>query len=77
MGLEKIGAKFITAWAKAGEKSLLATRPVKVNTWSLKYATNLTHDTVSFTNNSYISEQFVRALTNEKTPPARRRWKFL
>lgn len=31
MGLEKVGTKFITAWTKAGEKSLLATRPVKVN----------------------------------------------
>lgn len=66
MGLEKVGTKFITAWAKAGEKSLLATRPVKVNTCSLKYIPNLTHDTVSFTNNSYISEQFVRSLTSIK-----------
>lgn len=31
MGLEKVGTKFITAWVKAGEKSLLATRPVKIN----------------------------------------------
>lgn len=31
MGLEKVGTKIITAWAKASEKSLLATRPVKVN----------------------------------------------
>lgn len=31
MGLEKVGTKFITAWAKAGEKSLLVKRPVKIN----------------------------------------------
>ena len=41
MGLEKVGTKIITAWVKAGEKSLLATRPVKVNTAGLRLAPQL------------------------------------
>lgn len=40
MGLEKLGTKFLTAWAKTGEKSLLATRPVKVNISGLKFCTS-------------------------------------
>lgn len=41
MGIEKIGAsiaKEIIAWTRTSGKSLLATRPVKVNTKGLKYA---------------------------------------
>ncbi len=36
MGLEKIGTKFITAWVKSSEKSLVAMKPVKVNTAGFK-----------------------------------------
>lgn len=49
MGLEKIGTKIITAWAKAGEKSLLATRPVKVNVAGLRLAPKLEGDTLCIT----------------------------
>lgn len=37
MGLEKAGLKLINAWAKTSERSLLATKPVKVNPKSLGY----------------------------------------
>ena len=48
MGLEKVGVdigKEIIAWARTG-KSLLATRPVKINTRELKYAPELKADTL-------------------------------
>ena len=47
MGLEKVGiniGKEIIAWARTG-KSLLATKPVKVNIQGLKYAPQLEKDT--------------------------------
>lgn len=68
MGLEKIGTtigKEIIAWTRTGT-SLLAAKPVKINTCGLKYVQNLTHDSVSFTNNYYLSEPFVRSLTKIK-----------
>lgn len=51
MGLEKIGlnlGKEIIAWARSG-KSLLATRPVKVNIVGLKLAPQLEGDTLCIT----------------------------
>ena len=47
MGIEKIGTtigKEIVAWTKTG-KSLLATRPIKVNLQDLKYTSKLKTDT--------------------------------
>ena len=53
MGLEKIGTttcKEIIAWVRTGaNKSLLATRPVKVNTDGLRLASKLEGDVVQFT----------------------------
>lgn len=51
MGFEKVGisaGKGIIAWVRTG-KSLLATRPLKVNIQGLKYAPQLEKDTVNFT----------------------------
>lgn len=45
MGLEKTGLKLINAWAKTSERSLLATRPVKVNIEGLKYKPDIIADT--------------------------------
>ena len=53
MGIEQLGAnigKEIIAWTKTGGKSLLATRPIKINTCGLKYAPELMGDSVCFTN---------------------------
>lgn len=49
MGFEKIGlniGKEIVAWARTGGKSLLDTKPVKVNIQGLKLAPKLTEDVV-------------------------------
>ncbi len=49
MGIEKIGAsigKEIIAWTRTSGKSLLATRPTKVNIQGLEYARRLERDTV-------------------------------
>lgn len=46
--LGKLATKFITGWI-TGEKSLLATRPVKINLEGIKYRPALEHDTVQFT----------------------------
>lgn len=48
MGLEKAGLKLINAWAKTSERSLLATKPVKVNIEGLKLAPQLEGDVVQF-----------------------------
>lgn len=53
MGLEKAGlnlSKEIIAWTRTSGKSLLQTRPVKINTAGLKFAPNLTADTFCTTN---------------------------
>lgn len=60
MGIEKIGiniGKEIIAWSRTG-KSLLATRPVKINTQGLRYVPALEKDVVQFTtkNNKVNSE---------------------
>ena len=52
MGIAKVGLKLekeIIAWAITGGKSMLATKPVKVNITGLKLAP-LTSDTVCITN---------------------------
>lgn len=60
MGLEKIGTKFITAWVKSCEKSLVAMKPVKVNTAGLKLAPKLKGDVVE------ISQQTNCLIKNPK-----------
>lgn len=58
MGLEKLGTslgKEIIAWTKASGKSLLATRPVKVNTKGLKYVNNLNIDTLQIKHRNLTS----------------------
>lgn len=62
MGIEKIGTsigKEIIAWTRTGGKSLLAARPVKINTCGLKYAPHLEKDTFQLCkkNNSLYSSQ--------------------
>ena len=55
MGFGKIGiniGKEIVAWARTGGKSLLATRPIKVNIQGLKYAPRLTEDVVQISNST-------------------------
>ena len=55
MGIGKIGAsigKKIIAWTRTSGKSLLETRPVKVNIKGLKYATALKNDTVQISNSA-------------------------
>ena len=57
MGLEKAGLKLINAWAKTSERSLLATRPVKVNIEGLRLASQLESDVVNFSteiNNQHV-----------------------
>lgn len=66
MVLEKVGTKIITAWVKAGEKSLLATRPVKVNIAELKLAPKLEGDTVS------IAKKVETWFTINNKPPVAR-----
>ena len=49
MGIGKIGTaigKEIVAWTRTGDKSLLATRPMEINTCGLRYARSLTEDVV-------------------------------
>lgn len=68
MGLEKAGIKIITAWAKTGEKTLLATRPVKVNTKSLGYIHP--NGEISFQSSdsalNYAKNQVMEALKSKK-----------
>lgn len=54
MGLEKAGLKLITAWTKTSERSLLATRPVKVNIEGLRLAEPLSADTVNISKVSLL-----------------------
>lgn len=69
MGLEKIGlylGKEIIALARTGtSKSLLATKPVKVNTTGLKLAPQLESDVVNVTKNATSIENLV-SLTREE-----------
>lgn len=62
MGIEKAGlnlGKEIIAWARSGGKSMLATKPVKVNIEGLKLAPQLQNDTfVKMSNNI---DEFIKA----------------
>ncbi len=52
MGLEKVGTaigKEIITWTRTSGKSLLTTRPVKINTCGLKYVPKLESDTIQTT----------------------------
>ena len=58
MGLEKVGmtvGKEIMAWTRTSGKSLLATRPIKINTCGLKYAPALEKDVLQISKNDYIA----------------------
>ena len=68
MGLEKIGTtigKGIIAWTRTGEKTFLATRPVKVFSSKLKYCQNLNSDIVQISKNNYLSNIKKLALNEE------------
>ena len=50
MGLEKVGTtigKEIIAWTRTSGKSLLATKPAKVNIQGLKYAPNINSENLT------------------------------
>ena len=63
MGIEKLGVnigKEIIAWTRTGGKSLLATRPVKVNIQGLKY-TPLTQDVCQFSYDRTLCPKFLES----------------
>lgn len=63
MGIEKAGlqlGKEIIAWTRTNAKSLLATRPVKVNISGLKYTPKLKSDTLELSETS----NFIKKLFN-------------
>ena len=69
MGIEKIGTnigKEIIAWARTG-KSLLATRPVKINTQGLRYVPALEKDVVQISKNDYLANIRKLALNDKDT----------
>ena len=68
MGLEKIGmtlAERTASWVKAaGKTSVLQTKPINsTQLKGLRFAPNLACDTVQLSNTSYLSESFVKSLT--------------
>ena len=66
MGIEKAGLKLINAWVKTGERSLLATRPMKVNIEGLRYAPQLEGDVLKLTKLRKPSMERLKELkTNE------------
>ncbi len=71
MGLEKAGLKFINAWTKTSERSLLATSPVKVNISELRLAPTIKSDVLQITSPNKLSKyvrnfkQSVNKETNE------------
>ena len=71
MGLEKIGmtlAQKTASWVKTASKtSVLQTKPINpTQLQGLRFANNLTCDTVQLSNTSYLSESFVKSLTQIK-----------
>ena len=71
MGLEKIGmslAQKTASWVKAaGKTSVLQTKPITpTQLQGLRLAPNLACDTVQLSNTSYLSESFVKSLTQIK-----------
>ncbi len=70
MGFEKIGvniSKEIIAWTRTSGKSLLATRPVKVNIQGLKYVPQLEKDVVQLSKNDYLANIRKLALNDKDT----------
>lgn len=70
MGLEKIGvniSKELIAWTRTSGKSLLATRPVKVNIQGLKYVPQLEKDVVQLSKNDYLANIRKLALKDKDT----------
>jgi len=68
MGLAKVGiniGKEIIAWTKTSTKSLLATRPVKVNIQDLKYAPILEKDVVQIDKIKVIKDKLTKVLSSE------------
>lgn len=71
MGLEKVGmtlAQKTASWVKtAGKISVLQTKPINpTQLQGLRFANNLTYDTVQLSNTSYLSDSFVKSLTQIK-----------
>ena len=70
MGFEKIGvniSKEIIAWTRTSGKSLLATRPVKVNIQGLKYVPQFEKDVVQLSKNDYLANIRKFALNDKDT----------
>ena len=70
MGFEKIGvniSKEIIVWTRTSGKSLLATRPVKVNIQCLKYVPQLEKDVVQLSKNDYLANIRKLALNDKDT----------
>lgn len=67
MGLEKVGTKFITAWVKAGEKSMLATKPIKVSTIGLKYASEISGDVVQISKKVKSADTYLNMIEHFST----------
>lgn len=70
MGFEKIGvniSKEIIVWTRTSGKSLLATRPVKVNIQGLKYVPQLEKDVVQLSKNDYLANIRKLALNDKDT----------
>lgn len=70
MGFEKIGvniSKEIIAWTRTSGKSLLATRPVKVNIQGLKYVPQFEKDVVQLSKNDYLANIRKLALNDKDT----------
>ncbi len=68
--LKKIGvniSKEIIAWTRTSGKSLLATRPVKVNIQGLKYVPQLEKDVVQLSKNDYLANIRKLALNDKDT----------
>ena len=65
MGIEKIGTsigKEIIAWTRTSSKSLLATKPVKVNIQDLKYTPRLTEDVIQISKKVKSPETYVNMI---------------
>ena len=70
MGFEKIGvniSKEIIAWTRTSGKSLLATRPVKVNIQGWKYVPQLEKEVVQLSKNDYLANIRKLALNDKDT----------
>lgn len=71
MGLEKIGMSLVqrtASWVKAaGKTSILQTKPISpTQIQGLRFSSNLACDTVQLSNTSYLSDSFVKSLTQIK-----------